>query len=170
MYNLSSISLHCASCVRWPYMGHAEPSYVPIMSNCFLLLYFDIFSSPGAVTLDVIAQSQTLWMAPPKLVTNEALPEMMSNISGLFLITLYIPLLHPQTPMSVCSFAWPLLEKKLVWLHCRVQGSCIRICGGTDLSLCVNDPCQALGTWAGIRLMLMKCTSTVSLRWVMYMW
>ncbi|XP_073690693.1 adhesion G protein-coupled receptor B3-like [Garra rufa] len=66
-------------------------------------------SKEGTVTLDVMAQSQTLRIVSPKLVTNEALLEKMSNVSRLFLITLCLsfspPLVCPQTAVAACSFA-----------------------------------------------------------------
>ncbi len=74
--------------VWWPYMGHAGNPTFLLSASGISSLYFCIISSPGTVTLDVMAQSQTLWIVSPKLVTNEALLEKMSNVSRLFLITL----------------------------------------------------------------------------------
>lgn len=138
--------------VWWPYMGHAGNPTFLLSASGISSLHFCIISTPGTVTLDVMAQSQTLRIVSPKLVTNEALLEKMSNVSRLFLITLCLslspPLVCPQTAVAVCSFAWPFLEKKLAWLHCRVRAPCTPICGGTELSLCANDPCQAQGSRA----------------------
>lgn len=67
---------------------------------------------------------------------------------SLLSVALSPPLVCPQTAVAVCSFAWPFLEKKLAWLHCRVRAPCTPICGGTELSLCANDPCQAQGSRA----------------------
>ncbi len=111
--------------VWWPYKGHAGNLTFLLPASGISSLYFCIISSLGSVTLDVMAQSQTLWIVSPKLVTNETLLKKMSNVSRLFLITLFSispPLVCPQTAVAVCSFAWPFLEKKLAWLHCRFPG------------------------------------------------
>lgn len=132
-------------------MGHAGYPTFLLSASGVSSFYLCIISSPGTMTLDVMAQSQTLRIVSPKLVTNEALLKKMSNISRLFLITLCLSLhrwsaLRQQWPFAL--FAWPFLEKKLAWLHCRVRAPCTPICGGTELSLCANDPCQAQGSRA----------------------
>lgn len=74
--------------VWWPYMGHVGNPTFLLSASGISSLYFCIISSPGLVTLDVMAQSQTLRIVSPKLVTNETLLKKMSNVSRLFLITL----------------------------------------------------------------------------------
>lgn len=123
--NLSRVGEHCYFCttvllwmiflavvpiglpafVWWPYMGHAGyPTF--LLSASGVSFYLCIISSPGTVTLDLMAQSQTLRIVSPKLVTNEALLKKMSNISRLFLITLCLSLhrwsaLRQQWPFAL---------------------------------------------------------------------
>lgn len=158
--------------VWWPYMGHAGNPAFLLSASGVSSLYFCIISSPGTVTLDVMAQSQTLWIVSPKLVTNEALLEKMSNVSRLFLITLCLSLslhhwsaLRQQWPFALLpDHFWrrnlpdctagsgPLALRSVGELNCHfVQTTLVR----------PRAPERVAEQERGIRLMLMKCTSTV---------
>lgn len=134
--------------VWWPYTRHAKQSPVP---SAFSSLYLCIIS-PGTVTLDVIAQSQMLWILSPKLVTNEALLETMSNIQGLFLITLCLPLHHPFALRQQCPFA--LLSDRF-WRRIRPDCTVFRSVDELICHFIQTNPLSDPGLQR-IRLMLMN--------------
>lgn len=156
--------------VWWPYMGHAGYPTFLLSASGVSSLYLCIISSPGTVTLDVMAESQMLWIVSPKLVTNEALLKKKSNISRLFLITLCLSLHHWSALRQQWPFAllpdhfWrrnlpdctagsgPLALRSVGELNCHfVQTTLVRL----------RAPERVAEQERGIRLMLMKCTSTV---------
>ncbi len=157
--------------VWWPYKAHAGNLTFLLSASGISSLYFCIISSLGSVTLDVMAQSQTLWIVSPKLVTNETLLKKMSNVSRLFLITLCLYLSTTGLPsdssgrllfcltisgeetcLTALQVSGPLALRSVGELNCHfVQTTLVR----------PRAPERVAEHERGIRLMLMKCTSTV---------
>lgn len=165
MDDLSSIGLHNVSCVRWPYVGHAKPSHVPIMSKRSLL---------SVSRYHLLSRRSDTWCDSSK---SDA-PNCASQISHkwspagddeqhLGAFSHYS--LSPTPPPSDASV------RLLFCLTAFGEETCLTALQGPGLPRSdlwgywsvtmwerpLSGPGLQSGCRAGIRLMLMKCTSTV---------